>query len=162
MEKSGITFQSSVIFVKDIEVSKDFYTRLMGMKIATDLGLDVILEGGLTLWQVFPEQVIPQKLGWEAVMGRTGNRFELCYEAEDIEEISRRISESGAELLHPLHEEPWGQMTIRFFDPDHHIIEIGESLPALVKRHMAAGQTPEQVSQSTGFPLPDVLRTLKE
>lgn len=31
-------------------------------------------------------------------------------------------------LLHDLHDEPWGQRTIRFFDPDDHLIEAGESL----------------------------------
>jgi catechol 2,3-dioxygenase-like lactoylglutathione lyase family enzyme len=36
--------------VQDIEVSKRFYTEVLGLTIALDLGKDVILEGGITLW----------------------------------------------------------------------------------------------------------------
>ncbi|RKX68718.1 hypothetical protein DRP43_05215, partial [candidate division TA06 bacterium] len=43
------------------------------------------------------------------------------------------IKSKNIEFLHEIHEEPWGQRTIRFFDPDNHLIEIGEPLPIFIK-----------------------------
>lgn len=160
MENNSITYHSAVVFVKDIEAAKKFYIDVLGMKIANDFGMDVILEGGLTLFQVFPEQVIAQMLGMETLHDHKATRFELCFETTDIESVSKKIVNSGVDLLHPLQEEPWGQKTVRFFDPDHHLIEIGESLETFAKRNAATGMTPEQVSQKTGTPLEDVLRFL--
>jgi hypothetical protein len=34
------------------------------------------------------------------------------------------------EYVHPLREQPWRQRVVRFYDPDHHIIEVGESFLA--------------------------------
>ncbi len=45
-----IRYDSAAAFVQDIEVSKRFYTEVLGLTIALDLGKDVILEGGITLW----------------------------------------------------------------------------------------------------------------
>lgn len=156
MENKSITYQSAVVFVKDIETSKKFYIEVLGMRIDSDFGMDVILEGGLTLFQVFPEQVIAQKLGMDTLHDRTATRFELCFETTDIQSVSEKIVSSGVELLHPLQEEPWGQKTIRFFDPDHHLIEVGESGETFIKRNAASGITPEEVSRKTGMPLEDV------
>ena len=51
-------FHSSVIFVNDIEKSKDFYVRLLNQEIEHDFGKNVILKNGLSLWEINPEHVI--------------------------------------------------------------------------------------------------------
>ncbi|NCU32068.1 MAG: hypothetical protein EOM23_03850 [Candidatus Moranbacteria bacterium] len=45
-----------------------------------------------------------------------------------IEEAFEKLKSDGVEFLHKIQEKPWGQKTIRFFDPDRHLIEIGEVL----------------------------------
>ena len=68
--------------------------------------------------------------------GRQGGRAlaELCFETAAIDEILLRLQERGVEFLHELLEESWGQRTIRFYDPDGHLIEIGEPLEVFITR----------------------------
>ena len=44
-------------------------------------------------------------------------------------------------------EHSWGQRVIRFYDPDYHIIEVGESMEMVVKRFKNTGMTDEQVAE---------------
>ena len=46
-----ITFQSPVLFVRDIAASGRFYQELLGQKVEVDEGLSLIFEGGFALWQ---------------------------------------------------------------------------------------------------------------
>lgn len=152
----SLTFHSSAIFVKDIQRSKTFYTQVLGQKIAIDMVKDVILEGGISLWEVWPEHIIPSTLGLDSTLEGRTNRFELCFETEDIDGVYARLQDNKVEFLHPLQEEPWGQRTVRFFDPDHHLVEVGETMPTFLKRLYASGLTLEEVSRRTGAPLETV------
>lgn len=49
----------------------------------------------------------------------------LYFEVEDIDSTFERIAEK-VELIHEVRRESWGQRVFRFFDPDRHIVEIGE------------------------------------
>ncbi len=159
-ERPSLKYDSAAAFVQDIEVSKRFYTEVLGLTIALDLGKDVTLEGGITLWEIAPTHIIPERLGMDALSNRAANRFEFYFETEDIEAVCRSVEASGAEFLHALHEEPWGQRTVRFFDPDRHLIEVGESMETFVKRLSGSGMTPEQVSRKTSIPLEKVKELL--
>ena len=44
-------------------------------------------------------------------------------------------------------EHSWGQRVIRFYDPDYHIIEVGEDMEMVVRRFINSGMTEEQVAQ---------------
>jgi predicted enzyme related to lactoylglutathione lyase len=92
-----------IVFVKDIEASKKFYTQVLKRKISMDIGINVALEGGISLWQVAPDHIILERLGSVAALDRQSSRFELYFETEDIERIYTDVKASGAELLHPLH-----------------------------------------------------------
>jgi catechol 2,3-dioxygenase-like lactoylglutathione lyase family enzyme len=159
-ERTDLKYHSAVAFVSDIKVSKQFYIEVLGLPIELDFGKNVILTGGITLWEINPNHIIPERLGLDSIRDRGVNRFEFYFEVEDIETVSERVKTSGADFLHLLHEEPWGQRTIRFFDPDRHLIEIGESLPAFVTRLYNASMTPEQVSQKISIPLERVREIL--
>ena len=54
-------FHSSVLFVKDIEKSKDFYVKLLKQEIEYDFGMNVILKNGITLWEISPSHIIDRK-----------------------------------------------------------------------------------------------------
>jgi len=161
MDKPLAQYHSAVIFVRDIAASKRFYVDVLGMEIDLDFGTNVGLKGGLTLWQIDPAHIIARRLGAEVIGGKT-NRFELYFETEDLAAAYERVKAGGAEFLHETHEEPWGQRTIRFFDPDRHLIEIGELLEAFIKRLHAGNLTPEQVSQKSSVPLAKVKEILGE
>ena len=119
------------------------------------------MKSGITLWEVGPDHILPEKLGQNSIVDEASNRFELYFETEDVDEVFQELKENGVELLHPLHEEPWGQRTIRFFDPDSRLIEIGETLESFVKR-LSENMTPEQVSEKTSIALKTVSELIKK
>ena len=151
-------FHSSVILVKDIEKSKDFYVRLLNQKIEHDFGKNVILKGGLTIWEIQPEHIINKRL---ETMNKS-NRFELYFETELIDETYKKLNNERIEFLHETHEEPWGQRTIRFFDPNKHLIEIGEPLEIFVNNMNAKGLSSKQIAEKSGIPIETVISLIKE
>jgi hypothetical protein len=66
----------------------------------------------------------------------------------------------GVLFLHNILEEPWGQQTIRFFDPDNHLIEIGETMKIFVSRIYNKGLTIEQTSIKTSVPVEEVKKLI--
>lgn len=148
-----MVFHSTVLFVKDIEVSKKFYIRFLDFSVEHNFGKNVILSNGLTLWETDPEHLINKQLETT----NESNRFQLYFEANNIENIADRLKISGIKFLHTLHEEPWGQRTIRFFDPDKHLIEIGEPLDEFVNNMHKKGLTPAQISVKSGIPIETVV-----
>jgi len=55
-------------------------------------------------------------------------------------------------------EMPWGQRIVRFYDPDFHIIEVGEAMDAVIKKMLKSGMTVEQVSEKSQYPIEYVKR----
>lgn len=49
----------------------------------------------------------------------------LYFEDADLDETYVRISRQ-IDLLHEIRDEPWDPRVFRFFDPDRHVIELGE------------------------------------
>ncbi|HEY3390743.1 MAG TPA: VOC family protein [Prolixibacteraceae bacterium] len=153
---------STVLFVKNIEISKDFYCNILGLPIDLDFGKNVILKSGLTIWEIQGDQIIPSTLGLEKISNLSYNRFELYFEVENLSDIFEILKEKNVRFLHEVHEEPWGQQTIRFFDPDNHLIEIGESMRQFVFRFYNQGLTVEQVSKRTSIPVGEVKRLINK
>mgnify|MGYP006282514603 CR=1 FL=1 len=147
-----ITFHSPVLFVRDIERSKEFYKTLLHQKIEHDFGKNVIFESGLTIWEIDPGHEISRS----TVIQNDSNRFELYFETETIEEVQLELEQKDTRFLHKIQEEPWGQQTLRFFDPDHHLIEVGEPLEVFVKRMSQEGLSHAAISRKTGIPVKTV------
>jgi hypothetical protein len=57
------------------------------------------------------------------------------------------------EYLHDIKEYNWGQRVIRFYDPDDHVIEVGESMTVVCRRFISQGMTIEETAQRTMFPV---------
>lgn len=146
----------SVLFVRNIDTSKEFYSRILQQRIKLDFGTNIIYESGFALWQIREDHIIPAQIGLSNTREARSNRFELCFETDDIERVYRELKSSNAVFVHEMHEELWGQRTVRFFDPDQHLIEIGESLEQFVLRFRRQGMTPEQISSRTFMQAADV------
>jgi catechol 2,3-dioxygenase-like lactoylglutathione lyase family enzyme len=151
-------FHSTVIFVKDITKAKDFYIRFLNFTIEHDFGKNVILSNGLTLWEIGESHIINRQLETR----NPSNRFELYFETEDIEGAYDMLNNAGIKFLHQIHEEPWGQRTIRFFDPDGHLVEIGEPLEIFVSNMSRKGLSIVQISEKSGIPVETVLLLIKK
>lgn len=114
-----------LIIVKDIELSKAFYKELFGLHVVTDFGKNVILSEGLVLQE--------QNL-WEEFTGKkvtfSGNDVELYFEENDLDAFAVKLENSNYDIqyVNKLTTYAWGQRIIRIYDPDGHIIEIGEPI----------------------------------
>ncbi|MGA2408717.1 MAG: VOC family protein [Bacteroidales bacterium] len=151
---------SATLFVKDIEASKKFYLDLLGLSIDLDFGKNVIFKNGFAIWEIKSNHIIPKTLGLDKISDSNVNRFELYFETENLSEIFESLKSKDVTFLHDIHEEPWGQQTIRFFDPDNHLIEIGESMRVLVNRFYNQGLTIEQVSLRTSVPIEEIKKLI--
>jgi catechol 2,3-dioxygenase-like lactoylglutathione lyase family enzyme len=151
-------FHSSVIFVKDIEKSKDFYVRLLNQEIEHDFGVNVGFKSGLTIWEIMPEHIISKKLETTT----KSNSFELYFETKLIDETYKKLNDEKIEFLHEIQEEPWGQRTIRFFDHDKHLVEVGEPLEVFVKNMSKKGLSSNQISEKSGIPAETVNMLLQD
>lgn len=157
----SIRFHSSVLITADVKRLSAFYIQVLGQAVQHDFGACIILQCGLSLWQTSEELAITAKLGY--CYHPSGNKnLELCFETETWAPDVERIKASGVRLLHDVAEEPWGQQTLRFFDPDDNLVELGESIPTFVRRHYASGLSAQAVAEKTGVPLDTVLQYVEQ
>jgi len=129
----NLNFQSSVIIAKDIELLKSFYSEILHLEIELDFGACVGFKGGFSLWQLSESYPISKHLGYTYSNSKNQN-LELCFETDEFEHALENILKHNLKLLHNVTKEPWGQKTIRFYDPEDNLIEVGESMTCFVKR----------------------------
>lgn len=142
-------FTSPLYAVRSMAVSKAFYQDVLGQKVIADLGINVTFESGFALQEGFAGLV---GFSDENTVYRAYNG-ELYFETHTLEEGVARLKHAGVELLHDVKEYPWGQRVFRFFDPDGHIIELGEAMDHVIGRFLAQGMSVEETAQRTQFPV---------
>ena len=124
-------FVNTIVFVKDIERSKTFYVDVIKQKIMQDFGALVLFENHFALHQVQSIYQTVFKQGADDAPLEQGKRNLLIYfESQHLEDMFACVCAAGAQLIHGIERQAWGQKVFRFFDPDGHIVEIGESLDA--------------------------------
>lgn len=138
-----------MLVVKDMEKSKAFYWDVLGLRTLSDLGIHAVLTGGLAL---------QTEESWKGFVGKEisyqGNDAEVYLEEDDFERFLDKLdSIKNVEYVHPVMEHAWGQRVVRFYDPDHHIIEVGENMKAVCKRFSDQGMTAEEIAGRMGIPL---------
>lgn len=142
-------FQGALVAVTDMERSKRFYRDVLGLNITADFGANVTLDGGIFLqsldsWAEFirTDRIIFQN-----------NAFELYFEEADIDAFAEHLKGYDIAYVHPLFEHRWGQRVVRFYDPDRHVIEVGEALSAVVRRFLSQGLTAGETARRMDVPL---------
>lgn len=145
-------YHSSVVFCNDIEKQREFYEKFLGQTVKQDMGSYLVFDNGLSLWTINKESHVARELGY--TYEPIGNRnLELCFETDAIEDAVEKVLLADLRILHNLEEEKWGQYTIRFYDPEGNLVEIGESMQTMVRRMKNDGKTAEQVAEKTGLQL---------
>lgn len=142
-------YVSTLLAVRDMERSKRFYQEVMELEIEDDFGANVTLTGGVALqtmdtWKSFlhrEDVTLPNHAG------------ELYFETGDIDAFCEKLASFPIEYIHPLFEHRWGQRVVRFYDPDYHIIEVGERMVDVVRRFVRQGMTPEETAVRMDVPL---------
>lgn len=138
--------------------SKQFYHDVLGMNVVADFGANVTLDGGLVMqtmdtWKSFirtDKVLLPNKAG------------ELYFEEEDLDAFLENLKQFDICYVHPLFEHRWGQRVVRFYDPDRHIIEVGEKLNTVILRFMEQGLSAEETAIRMDIPLDFVTACLEK
>jgi catechol 2,3-dioxygenase-like lactoylglutathione lyase family enzyme len=156
-----IKYSATVLFVKNIARSLEFYTKNLDQLIEHDFAANIIFKSGLSLWEISPAHEIARNSGIEDIKSKISGRFEIYFETETIDESFARIKASGVSFLHEIIEEPWGQRTFRFYDPDRHLVEVGETMEIFVKRAYQKYGTVEKVTERTSVPIETIERIIK-
>ena len=150
-------FKNPMLVVTDIDRSVAFYRKVFGLRVIMDFGANKTLTGGLALqtletWQEF--------IGTDNI-AFGNNNFELYFEEDDFDDFIERLKEYDVEYVHPVKTHSWGQRVVRIYDPDKHIIEIGENLKVVCKRFLDSGMTAKQVAEKMDVPIKFVNSLIK-
>jgi catechol 2,3-dioxygenase-like lactoylglutathione lyase family enzyme len=155
-----VKFVAPVVMVKDVETSRRFYEGLLEQVVSSDHGPNLMFAAGFSVWEAEHAESILYEGEPEKKVGTGCNNLELYFEGTDIDEVFARLQGAGVEMLQPVHEEPWAQRTFRCFDPDGHIIEVGETMESVVKRLHRRAVSPQDISRRLQLPVEFVLQAI--
>lgn len=146
-KEKRMKYKGTMLVVKDIETSITFYTKVLGVRVVSDLGMNVTFTGGFSAqteesWSEFTN-CDPSFFKYQ------GNVVELYFEEEDFDGFISKLNSLGVSIIGEEATMPWGQKVIRFYDPDKHIIEVGEDLTVMIKRLHEEGLTVDQLAEKT-------------
>ena len=149
---NAIKFSMPVIFVKDISASRKFYQEIFSLEIENDFGENVAFRDSFSIWKKGrAEEII---FGSErSEKDEISKDVELYFESSEIETVSEKVNDLKIDLIHGIREEPWGQRTIRFYDPDKFIIEVAEPMDDVIVRLSKLGVSKVEVSKKTQMSL---------
>jgi catechol 2,3-dioxygenase-like lactoylglutathione lyase family enzyme len=145
-------FLNPIIVVTNMEKSKQFYHEVLGLEVVVDFGANVTLTGGIALQTKATWSTFIHKQDSEILFG--GNVAELYFEEDDIDGFIRKMNDiADINYVHPMVEHSWGQRVTRFYDPDKHIIEVGENMIMVVRRFLKSGLSIEETATRMDVPV---------
>jgi len=132
-----------LLVVRDMDKSIEFYKNVLGIHVIMDFGANKTLTGGLSLqtlesWKAF---IDTDNISFGS------NSMEVYFEEDNFDKFIERLKGCNVEYVHPVREHSWGQRVVRIYDPDRHIIEIGENIKMVCKRFLNNGMTAKQVAE---------------
>lgn len=143
-------FKLALLAVKDVNISKKFYGELFNQKVVADFGRNVTFSGGFAIQEDFAWLV---DLCVNSVIEKSHN-MELYFEVDDFDEFIQKMKDyRNIEYVHQPKKHEWQQRVVRIYDPDHHIIEIGESMAVIAKRYLSEGYSVEETSKIIQHPI---------
>jgi catechol 2,3-dioxygenase-like lactoylglutathione lyase family enzyme len=114
------------IWTDDIEKMKQFYNKVMGFKIKSDLGSYVEFESQGVRFAICLRKVM-YSYSNEYKKESFGQIFELafpCESPDDVDKAYKKLVAEGAKPICEPQNMPWNQRTALFADPDGNIHEI--------------------------------------
>lgn len=146
-----LKFVCPLICVEDITRSRHFYENILHQEVRYDFGENIEFKSGFAIHLNTHFQGL---LGAPAQYPVTfkANNGELYFETDELETILERLVDNSVEFIHKIHEHPWGQRAMRIYDPDGHILEIGEPLEVVVKRYHKQGLSVDEICKKTSMP----------
>lgn len=146
-------YEGVCIAVKDVNLSKKFYQEIFGLEVVQDYGINISF-GALSLQQDFDWLAGVPK---DSILKRPHN-MELYFEEDDFDGFIARLEQRNdiQYLGDGVREAGWGQRSVRFYDLDGHIIEVGENMVMVVKRFLDSGMSMEETSKRMDVSMSDL------
>jgi metallothiol transferase len=105
-------------YVSDLEKSKEFYEKTLGLEKKYEYSSYVgFVCGGVEIGLI-PKPEKEKKV----------NPFSPTVEflVDDVERVYNELKQRGVKFIKELHEEPWGGKQATFTDPDGNVLEIAQ------------------------------------
>lgn len=141
--------KNPMLVVTDMDKTIAFYKNVLGLQVAMDFGANKVLTGGLALQTL---DTYREFIGTDDI-SFGGNHFEIYFEEDEFDKFADNLRNCNVQYVHPVKEHAWGQRVVRFYDPDRHIIEVGENMKTVCKRFIDSGMTPEQTAERMDVPI---------
>lgn len=143
-------FHLPLLAVEDVEISKQFYNEIFEQDVVLDLGKNVTFSGGFAIQQDFAWLT---DINANSVVKKSNN-MELYFEVDDFDRFLERLEKyKDIKFVHPPKKHEWQQRVVRIYDPDSHMIEIGESMEVIAKRYLSQGFSVEKVAEIIQHPV---------
>ena len=144
-------YKNPLLAVSNMEKSLQFYKEVLGLHVTLDFGSNITLTGGLCL---------QTKDSWAGFLGVAeqeisfgGLDAEIYFEEDNFDQFLEKLNQMEINYVHPAVEHSWGQRAVRFYDPDRHIIEVGENIKMVCRRFLASGMTDEEAAKRMDVPI---------
>jgi catechol 2,3-dioxygenase-like lactoylglutathione lyase family enzyme len=159
ISRTSLKYRNAVLFVKDMTLSKRFYTEILGQEIEQDFDRYAGFKGGFGIWDgAYALEIIRGEREERVRYG--SENCELYFETAELDGVVQNLKEHGVPFIHSIMEHDWGQRGIRVSDPDGHIIEISEPMETVIRRLHNEGMSLPAISKKTHFLSEDIQRIL--
>ncbi|RAL21455.1 VOC family protein [Thermoflavimicrobium daqui] len=118
-----------ILYVKDVEKSKEFYRDCLGLPIRGEHGTYIELRTGATILALNSRKSVQELTGLQVSSSHSlSQTFEVGFVVEDVKAVIEDLRSQGVPILMEPVMKPWGQTVAYVADPDGHFIEICSSM----------------------------------
>jgi lactoylglutathione lyase len=119
------------LFVEDPQRSKSFYQDVFDVPLVYEDENSAAFRFENMILNLLSTSAAPDLIAPGAVATReAGSRFQLSIWVDDADAVCSELAARGVELLNGPMNREWPMRTASFMDPDGHIWEIAQELPA--------------------------------
>jgi catechol 2,3-dioxygenase-like lactoylglutathione lyase family enzyme len=153
-------FAGPVLVVRDIKTSQKFYETVLSQTVLLDFDGNLVFSSGFSLqaqdiWCAFINSSDEEIL-------KNSKNFELYFEEDDFDAFLMHLETfDSVTYVNTVTEYSWGQRVVRFYDPDCHIIEVGESMTNVARKFVSRGLSLEEVATRIQHPVEFVKAALE-
>lgn len=116
--------------VEDVETAVRFYRDVLGLEVEYEPGspyAQIKLAGSLHYGLWAQRAVAETVFGDASAVERVPLGFSVGFEVEAVADAERTLAGRGWPVVQRRREEPWGQVTSRFFSPSGALCEVAET-----------------------------------
>lgn len=120
-----IRYRNSIALVRDIAVSKQFYQDMIGLNILQDYETFILFQDNFAIHKADLFYHYIDKPYHGEKMGR--DNVDFYFTTSDLPGYCKKLKEAQVVFIHDIIQCEWGEKVFRIYDPDGHILEIGDA-----------------------------------